>query len=156
MFSLVPRWRERKAEGAIAPREYDPFEMFRRGFTSLFDRTFPAWSMGFERPWETFEPWGLEVEEKEEEVVVRAELPGFEAKDLEINLRGNVLYIRAEHHEATEGEEAERRHAKLKRSVTLPMGIVPDKVEATYRNGVLEVHVPFTPEAKPRRIAVKA
>jgi len=108
----------------------------------------------FEAAWD-WEPPGLDLEEMENEVVVRAEVPGFEPNELELMLRDNTLTIRAEHREPVEGKAAERRHARLERTVTLPAGVEPDKIEARYRNGVLEVHVPRAPEAKPRRIEVK-
>jgi len=95
------------------------------------------------------------MEEKENEVVLRAEVPGFEMKELDVTVRGDELTILAEHKEPAKGEAVERRQARLERSVTLPSGVEPEKIEATYRNGVLEVHVPRIPEAKPRRIEVK-
>ncbi len=73
-------------------------------------------------------------------------------------MRGNELTVRAEHTEPAEGEAKEakeRRRARLVRTVTLPAGVEPEKVEARYHSGVLEVHVPRTPETKPRRIEVK-
>jgi HSP20 family protein len=84
-------------------------------------------------------------------------VPGFEARELDVQLTGNLLTIRAEHMETPgkEGEPMERAYGRLERTLTLPEGIVPEKVEALYRNGVLEVHVPKTPEAQPRRIEVK-
>ncbi|MCI0457169.1 MAG: Hsp20/alpha crystallin family protein [Gemmataceae bacterium] len=156
MFGLMPRRRERPAEGALARRESTPFDLLRHEFASLFDRAFPDWPVLFEGPWEMVtEPWGLEMEEGEKEVVVRAEMPGFEPNEIEVTLRGNLLTIRAEHREPGEGEAAERRHARLERTVTLPTGIVPESIEARCRNGVLEVHVPRAPEVLPRRIEVK-
>jgi HSP20 family protein len=143
-----------QAGGALARCEPTPLELLRREFASLFGRAFPAWPVLFEPPWEMTEPWGLELEEREGEVVVRAVVPGFEATELDVRLHGNLLTIRAERREVPEGEAAERRHARLERTVTLPAGIVPEKVEARYHNGVLEVHVPRTPEALPRRIEV--
>jgi HSP20 family protein len=146
---LAPRTRE-KAERALT--EFAPFERFRREFASLFERAFPGWLAPSETSWEM--PWRLEMEEKDREVVVRAETPGFEAKELDVELRENVLTISAEHREEKK-EPLERRHASWTRSVTLPSGIEPEKVEARYHNGVLEIHVPLTPEARPRRIDVK-
>jgi HSP20 family protein len=96
------------------------------------------------------------MEEGEKEVVVRAEIPGFEASELEVTLRNNLLTLLAEHREPAAEGAAERRQARLERTVMLPPGIDPEKVEARYRNGVVEVHVPRTPEAQPRRIEVKA
>jgi HSP20 family protein len=150
MFSLMPRRRERTAGGALARTEYPPLDLLRREFASLFDRMFPAWPV-FEGAWEVAEPWGLEMEELETEVVVRAEMPGFEPGEISVELRDRDLVIRAEHREA-EGE----RRARVERVVMLPSGIVPEKIEARYRNGVLEVHVPRVPEAVPRRIEVRA
>jgi HSP20 family protein len=132
-------------------------DLLRREFASLFDRVFAPWPLPFASgP----EPYGLEMEEREAEVVVRAEVPGFEPNELEVTLRGNDLTIRAEHAEPAKGKEvqaekAERRYARMERTVTLPPGIAPDKVEARYHNGVLEVHVPMSAEAMPRRIEVK-
>jgi len=102
------------------------------------------------------EPWGLEMEELENEVVVRAEVPGFEMNEIEVTLRDNILTIRAEHKEAKEEGAAEPRRERMERSVTLPAGIEPEQITATYRNGVLEVHVPRAAAAMPRRIEVKA
>jgi HSP20 family protein len=135
---------------------YTPFDLLPREFASLFDPAFAGWPVPFSMPWEGIGPWGFEMEEGEKEVVVRAEMPGFEASELEVTLRGNLLTLRAEHREPAEGGAVERRQARLERTVTLPAGVEPEKVEARYRNGVLEVHVPRTPEAQPRRIEVKA
>jgi HSP20 family protein len=112
--------------------------------------------MMFEPLWEESEVWGLEMEELEKEVVVRAEVPGFEPAELTVELVGNVLTIRAEHREPAEGETpAPRRYGRLERTMTLPPGVVPEGIEARLRHGVLEVHVPRAPEAVPRRIEVK-
>jgi len=143
MFSLMPR---RARGGAIAR---DPFGWFPREFASLFDRAFPAWPVPFEAR------WGLETEELENEYVVRAEVPGFEASELDISMTGNVLTIRAEHRPAEKEAPAERPYGRLERTITLPAGVNPEGITAFYRNGVLEVHLPKAAEALTRRIAVK-
>lgn len=142
MFALMP-WRARRSSME------NPFEMVRREFAPLFERAFPAWPVPFETP-----NWGFEMEEMESEYVVRAEVPGFEASELEILLTGNVLTIRAEH-KAAEGEATERPYGRVERSVTLPTGVAVEGVEARYRNGLLEVHLPKSPEARTRRIEVR-
>jgi len=152
MLSLVPRRRVRPTEGALARGEYTPFDLLRREFASLFDRAFPIWP--FEAPWE-LEPYGLTMEEKENELVLRAEFPGFEPKEVEVFVRGNEFIIKAEHTEPVKGKEVEPRHARFERTLTLPPGVEPEKIKACYRNGVLEVHIPLSPEAKPVRIEVK-
>jgi HSP20 family protein len=146
MFSLMPR------RGEVVTR--NPLEWFPREFASLFDRAFPALPVPFETRWEPH--WGLETEELENEFVIRAEVPGFEASELEVNLTGNMLTIRAEHRPAAETEAAvERPYGRLERTMTLPVGVNPETVTVLYRNGVLEVHLPKAPEALTRRIEVK-
>jgi HSP20 family protein len=156
MFSLMPARRERRAEGALARREFTPFDLLRREFASLFDRAFPGWPVPVEMPWAMTEPWGVEMEEGDQNVVVRAEMPGFEASELEVTLRDNLLTLQAEHREPAAEGTVERRHARLERTVMLPAGLEPEQVEARYRNGVLEVTIPRTPQAQPRRIEVRA
>jgi HSP20 family protein len=158
MFSLMPRRRAKGAENLLVPREYIPFDLLRREFAPLFNRVFAGLPVPFEPPWEMTEPWGFTVEEKEKEIVVRAEVPGFEASELNVHLTGEVLTLRAEHKEETKAEgevPLEGRYGRLERTLILPPGIEPEKVEARYHNGVLEVHVPRTPEAAPRSIEVK-
>jgi HSP20 family protein len=120
-------------------------------FENLFNRFF-NWPIA-----ETSEeyPWGLALEERETEVIVRAELPGFTPEEVRVELLGERLTIEAVHNVPAEGEKPEREMARARRIVTLPRGIAPEKVEATFRNGVLEVHLPRTPEATARRIEVK-
>src|SRR6516165_9611949 len=145
MFGLMPRRQERDRTGRLATREGFPFEPL----DALFNRFFGGWPVS---PWEEggrAMSWGLDMEETDKEVIIRAEAPGFEAKDFDVHLNGDVLTIQAEHKEATgqEGEaETERRYARLRRTVTLPPGTDAEKVEATYRNGVLELHLPRKPE----------
>ncbi len=149
MFSLMPR-REREEMTVRSP-----FEWFRREFPSLFDRVFPVWPAPFETRWEPH--WGVEMEERANEYVVRAEVPGFEASELEVLFGNNVLTIRAEHRppEGAKPEAAaERPYGRLERTLTLPAGINPESVTAVYRSGVLELTLPKAPEAQTRRIAV--
>jgi HSP20 family protein len=98
------------------------------------------------------------MEENDKEVVVRAELPGFEPADVRVDLLGDRLTVEAEHREPEEKPDgnAERTYAHVRRVLTLPAGVNMEKIEATYRNGVLEVHVPRMPEAVGRRIELKA
>lgn len=102
--------------------------------------------------------WGLEVKDAEKEVIVRAEIPGFEAVDLDVELRKNRL-IKAAKEFAPEEKKpaaanAEWRVRRYERMVELPVAINPEKVEAHYLNGVLEVHLPKLEEPKGRRVPV--
>lgn len=157
MFGLMPRKRERLAEGVVARREPMPLDLFRRDFATLFDRVFGSWPLMANEPLEMWEAWGLELDEEEKEVVIRAEVPGFEPGEVDVRLAGNLLTIRAEHKEPETKEEKKvpRRYGRMEKSITLPTGLDLTKVEARYRNGVLEVHIPRSPEAEPKVIEVK-
>jgi len=122
-------------------------------FKALFNRFFNDWPMLVE-PNRNERFWNLEMKDTEKEVVVWAEVPGFELADLDVTLRNNFLIIRAEkkHEEKEKGGEYAERH--YERAVELPVETDPAKVAATYRNGVLEVHLPKMEEAKPLRIPV--
>ena len=152
MFGLLPRRNEKRA---VAPRPPGMLGLMTE-FAPVFERFFGRWPAPFKPLWEEPEAWGLELEDKEPEVVVRAELPGFEAAEIEVLLTGEMLTIRAEHKRPPEGEKKEEViERRLERTVLLPAGTDPEKVEARYRAGVLEVHLPKTPEAMTRRIDVK-
>lgn len=152
MFALTPWTRPT----ALLPRTETPFGWMPEEFATLFNRVFPTWPVTEMLEW----PYtrGLTMEEREKEVVVRAELPGFGPEELRVEVLSDRLTIEAEHREPAEkaAENAERAYAHVKRVLTLPPGVEPEKAEAVYRNGVLEVHLPRTPEPIGRRIEVKA
>ncbi|MFO0966623.1 MAG: Hsp20/alpha crystallin family protein [Gemmataceae bacterium] len=87
-------------------------------------------------------------------MVYRMELPGFEAKEVEVRLVDHMLVVEAKTAAAPEKkEEAPSRY--YRREIELPARLDAAKVEAVYRNGMLEVHVPRLPEVEGRRIEVK-
>jgi HSP20 family protein len=148
MFGLVPRRRNR-GEGALSPTTgSNPLEMMRREFESVFDRFLGGWPLA--ENWNFGHAWGVAWSDNEKELVLRAEMPGFELPEVDVRVAGDVLTITAEHKPA-EGEARE-----LQRSFTLPSGLDKSKVDAVYRNGILEVHLPKSPEVQPRKIEVKA
>ncbi len=124
-----------------------------------FDQLFDQLSRGmFGMPmpaarWNT--NWGLDVREDENTVTVHAEAPGFEASDFDIRVHGDRLIMCA-CHKAEEEEEGYRgwRRSEFSESVMLPAGVDADKVNATYRNGVLTVTLPKTEQSKAKRITV--
>lgn len=147
MFGLIPR---RKSEERLWPYE-SPVELFRRDFAPIFERMFGRWPTFTER--EAFPPYGAEMEDTAEAVIIREAVPGFEAKEIEVKISGNLLTVHAERKEK-KGEK-EELWGKLDRSLYLPEGVDPEHVEAVYRNGVLEVRLPKLPAAKERHIEVK-
>jgi HSP20 family protein len=139
-----------------------PFETLPNEFRPMLERFFGRLPTFFEPlEWAPENFWNLEVTELENEVLVRAEVPGFEVTDFELRLAPenlNVLVIRAEHKvpaEATKEPERPLPRRLYERTVTLPMAVEPEKAEALYRNGILEVHLPRAREAEARRIPVR-
>jgi HSP20 family protein len=97
----------------------------------------------------------------DDEVVVKAALPGFKADDVQINVTGEVLTIRGElKHEEEQKEKAwhirEQRWGSFERSVALPTDVVADKANADFANGILTITLPKAEEVKPKTITVKA
>jgi HSP20 family protein len=142
--------------GSMMPTGRDSYSMFREEMNRLFDRFFTGWPA----PWDggRWDGWGLDVTEDDGAVTVRAEAPGFEPGDFDIQVRGDQLILRAVRR--SESEEKDRGYREWHRqefcrSVALPAGTDPDKVDAQYRNGVLTVKVPINEQSRPRRIQVK-
>jgi len=101
----------------------------------------------------------MDLVESETHYVLRADLPGLTQEDVNIELEDNVLTLsgerKAENEEKTDGfYRLERATGAFSRSLTLPEGVDPDAVKATFANGVLEVRVPKPEQRKPRRVAI--
>jgi HSP20 family protein len=143
MFGLIPRRKER-----VWPYE-SPMELLRRDFAPIFERMFGQ----ILTETEGVPPYGAAMEDTPEAVIIREAVPGFEPKEIEVKISGNVLTVHAERKEKK--AEAEKLWGELDRSVYLPEGVDTEHVEATYRNGVLEVRFPKLPASKERHIEVK-
>lgn len=103
----------------------------------------------------------IDMIDRNDEIVLRADLPGLEEKDIDISVDDGVLSIRGRRQEEREAREdddyySERLAGSFARSVSLPPGVEVDKIAATFMNGVLEVHIPKTAQAIGKRIEVKA
>ena len=103
----------------------------------------------------------LDLAETDGNVEVRMDIPGMEAKDIDIQVHGNLLTISGERKEEREEKgktfhRIERRVGSFSRSVTLPCPVKEDAVDAQYKNGLLTVKLPKTEEAKSKKIAVKS
>jgi HSP20 family protein len=101
----------------------------------------------------------MDVVEDDEHFVVRADLPGVEEKDVNVELEDNVLTISGERKSDVEERKEgyyriERAYGAFSRSLTLPEGIDPEGVKASFSNGVLEVRIPKPEERKPRKVAI--
>lgn len=100
----------------------------------------------------------VDIEETEDAFSVKAELPGVEKEDVSINIDKGVLTIKGEKKTETEDKKRHRvecSYGSFVRSFTLPQSIKVDDVEAEYNNGILNLTIPKSEEAKPREIEVK-
>jgi HSP20 family protein len=102
----------------------------------------------------------LDVYETQNEVVVKAALPGIKPEDVDITLTGEMLTITGETKEETEQKDKnyfrrERRYGSFSRSVALPEGLEGDKAEAKFENGVLTLSIQKSEQVKPKKIQVK-
>ncbi len=163
--SLIP-WRRDRGE-IQTRREENPFELLHREMNDLFASFF----RDFESPFRGLAPAtgrgpaamsapSVDVSETDDEVQVTADLPGLTEKDVEVTLDDGALTIRGEKKEEREEKKrnyhlVERAYGRFERSVALPHGIDPGKVKARFKNGVLHVTLPKTPESRSRSRAIE-
>jgi HSP20 family protein len=163
--SLIP-WRRERAETAMIRPEDSPFVDLHRRMNDLFDSFFSDFETGLSAP-----PGLLagrrtalalprvDVAETDTELVVSADLPGLEEKDLRVTVDDDVLSIRGTRQEEREEKKRsyhlmERSYGEFQRSIPLPADVDPDRVKASFKKGVLTVTLPKRPEAQAKRKAI--
>lgn len=138
---------------------WEPF----RGVTSLQEQVNRLFNDAFERQGEesSLTAWApaVDIYETEHELVVKADLPDVDPKDLDIRVENNVLTIRGERKfEKKVNEEnylrVERAYGSFARSFTLANSVNSDAIKADYQNGVLTLTIPKKEEAKPKQIKI--
>jgi len=102
----------------------------------------------------------LEMYDRDDKFVVRAELPGMKEEEIDISVLGDTLTVKGERKAESEVKDedyyrCELCYGKFSRAVTLPSAVQAGKVEASYDNGILEIILPKAAEAKPKKVAVK-
>ncbi|MDQ6673962.1 MAG: Hsp20/alpha crystallin family protein [Chloroflexota bacterium] len=142
-----------------------PLDRLRDRLHSAFERLRPARGGDLEREGgaqarPVFSGPALDVEETDDEVLVRAELPGLQPHEFTVEATGERLIIRGEKGEEREQHgrgfyRLERRVGAFVRSVALPCEVDTNRTNATYRDGVLRVSLPKTAAAKARRVHVR-
>ncbi len=105
-------------------------------------------------------PFAVDVFEDKDQVLLKAELPGVNPKDVDLHVEDNVLTIsgekKLEHEDRKDSYlRVERYYGKFSRAFTLPPYVDAGQITASYRDGVLTVTLPKRPETKPRQIEVK-
>jgi HSP20 family protein len=138
---------------------WEPFAGFsniRSVFNDLFDENFPRpWPQPGTSKW--YPP--VDVLESKDSYLIRVELPGMKKEDIKVEVKDGSLTLSGERKsekpaEGVEYRHAERVDAKFWRSFSLPETVKQDGIEATYKDGVLEIRVPKSEKAKPRQIEV--
>jgi HSP20 family protein len=164
-----------KGKRPAAPAEWHPLETLQREIDRVFEDfgrspwrwPFRRTMLGLEPLWRGEVSWGavpaVDVVEKEKAYEITAELPGMDEKNIEIKVSDDILSITGEKSEEKEEKKkdyylSERRYGSFERSFRLPEGVDADKIEASFKNGVLTLILPKKPEAqKPeKKIAIKA
>lgn len=156
MLTLIP-WKnsrspaEERASLSSLRREIDPL------FGHLLSGSFLDGFLGAESPGD---PLRLEVRETDEQFVVRAEIPGLDPKDLDIQLQNDVLMLSGEKREEARDERetyaySERRYGAFRRAVRLSTPVDPERVTAEHENGVVTIRLEKSSASKPKRIQVK-
>ncbi|MFQ5496124.1 MAG: Hsp20/alpha crystallin family protein [Phycisphaerae bacterium] len=161
-MNLIP-WRSKRS-AAVKESSVEPnISRFRREMDRMFDRFFEDPFGAIREPLTAIDGWrpSLDVVESDKEVIVTAEVPGVDPKDLEITCSGNVLRLAGQKRESTEENRdgcyrAERRFGMFRRNLPLPSGVDTDKVSAEQVNGVLTIRIPKRSSATPKRVPVKA
>lgn len=102
----------------------------------------------------------LDVTETKDRLIVKAELPGLEAKDLDITISGNTLTLKGEKRQIKEEQDEhhhllERSYGAFVRTVELPATVAAEKAKAAFKNGVLTISLPKTEEAKRKAIPIE-
>ena len=102
----------------------------------------------------------MDLVETDDHFVLKADLPGLTEQDVSIDVEGDVLTVsgerKAENEEKGDGYlRVERSYGAFRRSLTLPEGVEPDAVTASFERGVLEIRIPKPEQRKPRRVAIQ-
>ena len=126
----------------------------------MFDRFFGDDFGDVRQPLGAVAP-AVDMYQTDDDVIVKATLPGVKPEAIQISITGDALTLRGEVSEANEVSEAtyhlkERRYGSFARSLTLPSPVVSDKARAEFENGVLTLTLPKAEEVKPKTINVKA
>lgn len=148
---LVP-WKKRD-DALDFRRDEHPFDRLHREIDELFE----SYHRGFGNLGRRFAAApGFEVSETDDEIRIKAELPGIDEKDIEVSLDENVLTIRAERQDEHEEKKrnyqvSEMSYGRFQRSVPLRTAVDRDRAKAGFERGVLTLVLPKTEQAKAER-----
>ena len=145
---LIPYVRRSETPAGLWPESSSLFEeFFNNPFRSPLSRSNDRWLPA------------VDILEKEGNLILRAEIPGVDEKDIDLKLEGNVLTLKGEkklqnEEQRNDFHRVESFYGSFTRSFTLPETVDRDHIKAEFKNGVLIITVPQKPEVKPREIPV--
>ena len=140
---------------------WDPFRdlnLLQDRMNRLFDDAGRTWRTDEPAATTTWSP-SVDIFETEGEIVVKAELPGMDRKDIQLNLENNVLSLRGERKFTKETKDEnyhriERSYGVFSRSFSIPATVDEEKIRADYKDGVLKIMLPKKEQAKPKQIKI--
>lgn len=174
----APGKKKAAAKKAVSTPAVTPMTLWDRSpladLHNEISKVFERFSEGFAWPWTGLEPLKdlgfprvplapkVDISESKGSYKLTAELPGLDEKDIEISVTGRMLSIRGEKREERDVDEkdyhlTERSYGSFRRSFTLPEGVDPEQIDASFKKGVLTISLPKSAEAKSkqRKISVK-
>jgi HSP20 family protein len=161
-MNLVP-WKNKQREANALDRTDASWNRMRSEIDRMFERFFAAPWFGDLDPSGARGAWlpAVDMTETESEITVRAELPGIDPKEIEVNLSGRMLTVSGEKRESNEqrGEnfhQIERRFGSFRRTIELPAEVDPDRVAADYKQGVLQVSLKKVGASRTKRVPIKS
>jgi HSP20 family protein len=130
----------------------------REAMDRLFDDAFTR-PLSIRDGWSMTSP-AVDMYQTENDVVVKASIPGIKANEVQINITGDVLTLKGEVKQEEERKDRawhirEHRFGSFERSVALPTAVKTDKAEAVFENGILTITLPKADEVKPKTINIK-
>jgi HSP20 family protein len=152
MFELMPRKKREQKDLVNLHPDFDDF------FNRFFNRD--LWASGEMLREDRWLP-SVDISEGRKDITVKAEIPGVEAKDIDISLNGKLLTIKGEKKQEKEEKEEnyhrmERSYGYFNRTIKLPSEVDPEKVDASYKKGVLKIELKKTKESETKKIEIKS
>jgi HSP20 family protein len=147
------------AEKELTPwRPFGELSSLRREMDRLWENFFGERPLT--RMWEREWAPSLDISETRDNFGVKAEVPGIDAKDIDISLTGDVLTIKGEKKQEREEKEedyhlVERSYGSFSRSVRLPAEVESNKIKASYKNGILNITLPKSEKVKAKEVKIK-
>ena len=147
----------------MAVVRWDPFRdlnLLQDRMNRLFDDAGRGWGADEPAATTTWSP-AVDIFETEGEIIVKAELPGMERKDISLHLENNVLSLRGERKFEKETKDEnyhriERSYGAFSRSFSIPATVDDEKIRAEYKDGVLNIVLPKKEQARPKQITIAA